>query len=138
MNKQNLKPFSKKEDEMVSVLGVAGAALSITCLFQHFYFTTNGWQVWVMAVVYIYSTISYILTTKKNRFCAVLLIIAAILLFVNEVVLFMVGVSTPVVMLLFVFTIITIVLLYMENIPAKLKQKFLLESQDEDFWKNKL
>lgn len=138
MNKQNLKPFTKKEDEMVSVLGVVGTALSLTSLFQHFYFTTNGWQVWAMALVYIYSTIAYILTVKKNRFCGVLLIIAAAKLFIIEVLLSLMGVTTPVVMLLFVFTIITIVLLYMENIPAKLKQKFLLESKDEDFWKDKL
>lgn len=138
MNKQNLKPFSKKEDEMVSVLGVVGTALSLTSLFQHFYFATNGWQVWTIAIAYIYSTIAYILAVKKNRLCGVLLIIAAVLLFINEILLFFMGVSSPVVMLLFVFTIITIVLLYMENIPAKLKQKFLLESQDDDFWKDKL
>ena len=129
---------SKKEDEFCSVTGVAGIALSITCLLQHLYFMHSLWITWIIAFVYVLSIVGYVLLVQKSRFAPVSIIVIAALLFCDEILLLLLLTFSPVVLLLMLYSIVIAVLLYMEDIPTKLKTQYLASKTDEDFWKDKI
>lgn len=142
MKTENKKPvlskLSKKEDEYITVAGVVGAALSLTALLQHFYFTNTSIWATLMLIPYTFTFISYVLLAAKNKAAHVFLFISIFLLFIAEILILLQSVYTPIVMLVFIYTLIVVVLLYTENIPKKLKERFLSKKKEDDFWSDKL
>ncbi len=142
MKTENKKPslpkLSKREDEYITVAGIVGAALSLTALLQHFYFTNTSIRATLMLIPYTFSFIAYVLLAAKNKSAHIFLFICIFLLLLSEILILLQSIYTPIVMLVFFYTIIVVVLLYSENIPQKLKERFLSRKKDEDFWSDKL
>ena len=137
MSSTNLK-LTKKEEEFCVVAGIAGILLSITCLLQHLYFMYSLWITWLIAAVYILSIVAFVLLVRKNKFAPILLIIGASLLFINEILLWLLLTFSPAVLLLLLYSIVITVLVYTEGLPKKFKALSLASKTDEDFWKDKL
>jgi hypothetical protein len=137
MAASNLK-LTKKEEEFCAVAGIAGVALSVTCLIQHLYFMYSLWITWLIAGVYVFSIIAFILMVRKHRFSPVCIIVNAALLFINELLLWLLLTFSPAVLLLMLYSIIMAVLIYTEGLPKKFTALSLASKNDEDFWKDKL
>lgn len=133
----NLK-LTKKEEEFCAVAGIAGILLGVTCLLQHLYFMYSLWITWLIAAVYVLSIVAFILLVRKNKFAPVLLIISASLLFINEILLWLLLTFSPAVLLLLLYSIVITVLVYTEGLPKKFTALYLASKTDEDFWKDKL
>jgi predicted membrane protein len=138
MDKNVQNKLTKKQEEFCVVAGVAGAALSITCLLQHFYFMYSLWFTWLMAFVYIFSTVAFILLARKSRFAPICIIITAVLLFIDELLLVLSLTFSVVVVLLMIYSIVMIVLIYMDNLPQKFKAIAAEKEAENNYWKDKL
>jgi len=133
-----LNPLTSRQQDLCSYAGTFGALLGITCLVQHMMITRAHWITFAMTGVYIFIIISYILLAFQQTISPVLLIASAILSMATEWVLIKNYVFSLVVLLLFIYSVVIVVVIYIEQIPALLKQKALARRAEEEEWRGKI
>ena len=91
-----------------------------------------------MIAIYLFAIVSFVLLALQKSVAPLLLIISCVLVFLAEAVLVISFVFSLVVFILLVYTIIMTVIIYMEQLPKRLKEKALLIRSEEDSWQGKL
>lgn len=131
-------PLNTRQQDTCSYAGLFGALLALTCLIQHIVITRAHWITFMMLGIYIFVITAFVLLALQKSAAPVLLIIAASLSFIAEVILIRNGVFSLAVLLLFIYNVVIVVIIYMEEIPLLLKQKSLAMKAEEELWKDKI
>jgi len=130
--------ITEKQQEFFTYTGTFGALLGATCLVQHMAISRDHWIAYAMMLIYIFSILGFALLALKKVSAPVLLIVSTVLVLVAEVILIKSFVFSLVVLLLFLYSSVIVVLLYVEQLPKKLKQQALAEKMENEIWKDKI
>jgi hypothetical protein len=133
-----VQPFNQKDENLCEYTGLFGILLSLTCLIQHFVVTRSLWITQLMTVGYIFAIIVFLLLALKKPAAPVLLIISAVFSFITQIIWVKGFAFSLVVLLLVLYTAVAVVVLYVEQLPQKLKQKRLAEKEEEELWVGKI
>lgn len=91
-----------------------------------------------MIVLYLFIIVSFLLLALQKSLAAALLIIGAAFSLVLQYVWMMSAVFSLVVLILFLYHVVLIVILFTEQIPARLRQKRKAEIEEERKWAGKI
>jgi hypothetical protein len=134
-----LNPLTSRQENICTYGGTFGVLLTITCLIQHFIIANpQHWLFNVMAPCYLFCILSFLFLAFQKPVAIVFLSISGVLALLMEVVWIRDAAFSLVVLLLFVYLVIMIVVLFTEQIPARLKQKRLAEIEEEMKWAGKI
>jgi ABC-type glycerol-3-phosphate transport system permease component len=89
-------------------------------------------------IIYIFSILGFVLLALKKVSAPVLLIVSAVFVLIAELILIRSFVFSLVVLLLFLYSTVIVVSLYVEQLPKKLKEQALAEKIENEMWKDKI
>lgn len=104
------------KETTIELLGVAGFFTTAGGIIQSFIFLKFSWVLLVALVVYTIVFCSYMMFYKMNPLSVVALLVSAILLFLLQVLFLLGGGILWLSVVLCIFTIITIVLIYIQEL----------------------
>ena len=130
--------LTNKQQEFFAYTGTFGALLATTCLVQHMAIARDHWVAHTMMFIYIFSILGFILLALKKVFAPVLLIISTFLVLLAEALLITNFVFSLVVLLLFLYSTVIVVLLYIEQLPRKLKEQAMAQKMEAQIWKDRI
>jgi hypothetical protein len=133
-----MSKLTTKQQEFFAYTGTFGALLAITCLIQHLVIARDHWIAHTLTFIYIFSILDFILLALKKAFAPVLLITSTVLVLLAEAILITSFVFSLVVLILFVYSTVIVVLLYIEQLPRKLKEQALAERMEAEMWKDRI
>lgn len=118
--------------------GIFGVLLSLTCLVQHIAVAIPGKITNPMIPGYIFAIAAFTLLGLQKSYAVILVIISAANAAFTEWQWMKHYSFSLVVLMLFIYHVIIIVSMYVEQVPERLKQKRLAEKEEEDLWKDKI
>lgn len=130
--------LTSKQQDLCGYSGTFGALLSFTCLVQHLAISNPHWISFTLLAMYFFVAASFILLAFQKSIAPVLLIISCIVTFLAEATLIISFVFSVVVVLLFIYTLVITVVIYMEGLPKRLKEKAILIKAEREAWKGKI
>ena len=131
-------PLTPWEKNLCEYGGIFGVLLSLTCLVQHIAVAIPGKITNPMIPGYLFAIVAFVLLGIQKSYAIILVMISAVYSAFNEYQWMKHYSFSLVVLLLFIFHIIVIVAIYVEQVPEKLKQKRLAEKEEEDAWRGKI
>ncbi len=128
------------QEDTCTYTGIFGALLSLACVFQNLvYFRTFDHIVpAIMLGVFLFSTTCFVMLAMQRFQAPVMLIVSAALVLCTEMVLTLTAVFSLLVLLLFLYNVTLVIVLYVDQLPARLKQRALAMKAEEDNWKGLL
>ena len=130
--------ISKENENTCVIMGIFGVLVSLTCLIQHLTIIAENWLSFLILAVYLLPVIGYILLMKKSRFTDVFLWITVSLLAVTIVLYLFSNVFSLILILLFVYTVISLVLIYILGIKREMNLKYNSSIADQMEWAGKI
>ena len=118
--------------------GLFGAMLSATCLIQHIAIAGDHWMAYTLMGVYFKAMLAFILLSFRRVLSPILLIISSVLVMAALCFVLISGVYSLVLILLFLYCTVMTVVIYMERLPAGLKERALLKREEELAWRDKI
>ncbi|MEK7224443.1 MAG: hypothetical protein AAB221_02025, partial [Bacteroidota bacterium] len=118
--------------------GIFGVLLSLTCLVQHIAVAIPGKVTNPMIPGYVFAIAAFTLLGLQKTYAIIFLIISGCSAAFTEYQWMKHYSFSLVVLLLFIYHVIIIVTLYVEEVPERLKQKRYAEKEEEDLWKGKI
>jgi hypothetical protein len=118
--------------------GFGGVLISATCIIQLMVYGTSFWMIYLFYGVLLFAATSFVLLALQKSSSPILLFATTLLSFGIEVVITWNYVFSLVIVLLFMYSVIISTLLYVEEIPKKLKQRRMALIADEAQWVGKL
>jgi hypothetical protein len=128
--------LTKKQENFLDNAGLFGLLISLACLFQHFYFMITGWITISIIGVYLLSVVSFFMLMRKHDKAPIFLLISTVLIFCTLLLLMLSLAFSPVLLLLLVYSLIIVILTYVNGYPALLTKRKLAIKAEEDKWKN--
>lgn len=136
MNSEN--ELTDRQKNICEYGGLFGILLSLTCLVQHLVAAIPNAITNPMIPAYLLAIAAFLLLAMQKPVCLFFLISSAFLSLVIEWRWMTHYAFSLVVLLLFLYHVIIIVILYTEQIPARLKQIKAWKEAEEDHWKDKI
>jgi hypothetical protein len=133
-----MEGLTTKQQDLCGYSGTFGALISLTCIVQHIIITTGHWITFVMLAMYLFVMASFILLAFQKNIAPGFLVVSCIFAFLTEGLLVLSGVISVAVILLFIYTLIITIVIFMEQVPKGLKEKALLLKAEEDSWAGKI
>jgi hypothetical protein len=133
-----MNTLTNKQKDICAYTGLFGALLNATCLIQLMIIIRDHWISYALLGVFLFSTLAFILLGLLKSIAPWLLIICATFLFAAELVFLTSGVFSLVVILSFIYSVVIVVVLFIERLPQKLKEKALAERTEAMAWRDKL
>lgn len=130
--------LTTRQKDICSYAGAFGILLSLTCLIQHIMITRSHWITFVMLGIYFFAALAFFLLALQKQIAPLLLIISTALAFIAQVILMRHGLFSLVVVLQLLYHVIVVVIIYVEQIPKRLKLKAQLLRQEEENWRDKI
>ncbi|MDZ4795136.1 MAG: hypothetical protein SGI83_12725 [Bacteroidota bacterium] len=130
--------FSEQELNLCEYGGAIGVLLSLTCLIQHLVVTVNNWITQSLVPGYLFAMVALLLLALKKTVAPVFLIISTILSMIIVFVWTKHQAFSAVVIALLLYHIVLVVGLYVEQVPAKLKENKQAQKAEEDAWAGKI
>lgn len=130
--------LTNKQQEFFTYTGTFGVLLATTCLVQHLAVARDHWIAHTLMFIYIFSILGFIFLALKKAFAPLLLIISTFFVLIAEALLITSFVFSLVVLLLFLYSTVIVVLMYIEQLPRKLKEQVLAEKMEADVWKDRI
>ncbi len=131
-------PPTNRQQDICSFGGVIGLLLSLTCLVQLMIYGTSYWLVPVLMGIYIFTAIAFLLLVLQKPVAPLLLIISAVLLLLAELIWIRARSFSLVVLLLFLYCVLAVIFIYIEQVPAALRQKQLALREEAEQWRGKI
>ena len=129
---------TNKQQDICSYTGSFGALISSACFIQLMIISREHWLAFVLLGINVFAILAFILLALQKAIAPWLLIAVAVLLFLAELIYIFSGVFSLVVLLSFFYTVVIVVVLFVEQIPQKLKEKALAERAEALIWKDKI
>lgn len=134
-----MSSLPEKDQQFCSWIGLSGLGISVTCLLQHLGFMNYSvWMAYAIIPVYIFSIIAFSLLIAKSPAAPVCILISAILVFLDEVYVFLTLTFSLILLMLVLYSVVVTVLVYVNGLPARLRQFARQQRSEDDFWKDKL
>jgi hypothetical protein len=130
--------LTTRQKDLCEYGGIFGVLLSLTCLVQHIVVAIPGKITNPMIPGYLFGIVAFVLLGMQKSYAIILVIISAAYSVFNEFQWMNHYSYSLVVLLLFIYHVIIIVFVYVEKVPEKLKQKRLVEKEEEDQWRGKI
>lgn len=138
MSSSNNTIFSERQLNLCEYGGAFGVLLSLTCLIQHLVVTVNNWITQSLVPGYLFAIVAFLLLALKKTAAPVLLIISGVLSMIIVFVWTKHQAFSAVVIGLLLYHIVLLVGLYVEQVPAKLKENQQAKKTEEDAWAGKI
>lgn len=130
--------LTNRQKDLCSYGGAFGILLSLTCLIQHIMITNAHWLTFMLLGIYLFSALSFFLLALQKHIAPLLLIISTGLSFIAQVILMRHALFSLVVVLLLMYHVVTVVIIYTEQIPERLKLKAQLLKEEKENWRDKI
>lgn len=130
--------LTKRQKDFCEFAAIAGGLLTLTCLVQHLIVAIpNTLTNWMIAP-YPFMIVAFLLLGLQKPVSVIFVIVGAALSAILEYLWITHFAFSLVVLLLFMFHTVIVVVLFMENIPTKLKLKRAAQKAEADEWANKI
>lgn len=130
--------LTERQKEICQYAGAFGILLTLTCLIQHLVVARSVWLSYVMLIAYVMALVSFLLLALLKHIAPWMVIVSGVLAIGLQMIWMMSGLFSLTVLMLFIYHVIIIVMLFTEQIPARLNEKRRLEIQEEMEWYSKL
>lgn len=130
--------LTNKQKDFCSYSGLFGALISATCFIQLMVISRDHWLAFVLLFINVFAILAFILLALQKAVAPWLLIAVAALLFLAKVIYIFSGVFSLVVLLSLLYSVVIVVLLFIEQLPQKLKEKSLAQKAEALTWKDKI
>jgi hypothetical protein len=133
-----MNTLTNRDKDICGYGGALGILLSLTCLIQHLIITRSHWVVTLMTCIYLFSIVSFSLLAAQKWVAPIVLIINTALVLTAEIILMRHGVFSLAVIFLFIYAAILTVIVYVERLPIKLKERLMSLRAERELWRDKL
>ena len=130
--------LTSKQQDLCTILGSFGAMLSAACFVQLTVISKDHWLAFVLLGINAFAILAFILLALQKAVAPLLLIAVAALLFLAKLVYIFSGVFSLVVLLSFLYSVVVVTVIFVEQLPKKLKEKALAEKAEALVWKDKI
>lgn len=128
----------KKHQSICSNFGVFGILIAATCLIQQMIFSAGTWLSFTLAGIYLFAISAFLMLALQKTASPVILIVSTVLSLCAQAILTITLAISPVVMILFIYSLVAVVVVYMEEVPKKLREKALAVKMDELAWRDRI
>ena len=133
-----LDPLTNSQLNICAYGGGFGVLLALTCFIQLMIVGSEGWRVNLILVIYLVAAASYLLLALQKHFAPPLLIVSAVLVLLAQILWLLSLAFSFVVILLVIYSIVMVVLVYADQIPAQLKRRKQALAAEEASWNGKI
>ena len=133
-----LDPLTYRQKNFCEYGGIFGVLLSLTCLIQHIAVVIPGKITNAMIPGHLFAIVAFTLLGLQKTYAIIFLIISGVYAAFSEYQWIKHYSFSLVVLLLFIYHILIIVAMYVEQIPERLRQKRQVEKAEEDEWRGKI
>jgi len=130
--------LTSKQQDICTYSGSFGAMISAACFVQLMVISRDHWLAFVLLGINAFAILAFILLALQKAVAPMLLISVAALLFLAKLVYIFSGVFSLVVLISFLYSMVVVALLFVEQLPKKLKEKALAERAEAMAWKDKI
>jgi hypothetical protein len=132
-----MNTLTNKQQDVCTYTGLFGVLLNTTCLIQLLTIIREHWISYALLAVYSFSVVAFSLLGLQKAIAPWLLILCAIFLFIAEIVFLFSGVFSLVVLLSFMYSVVIVAVLFIEQFPKKLKEKAQAEKAEAMAWRDR-
>jgi len=129
---------TNKQQDLCGYCGTFGALIALTCVVQLLVIGNAHWIVYSLLAIYLFIMTSFILLALQNSLAPPLLIVSSVLSFVAEGTLILTYLFSFIVIVLFLYSVTITVVIFMEQVPKRLKEKAQLIKAEQDDWAGKI
>jgi len=133
-----MSQLNQNQQDTCIYTGIFGAMLGATTLVQHVMITKQHWITFALLFIYLISIITFIMLATQKHYAPLLLIVSTALVFVAEAFLIISGLFSLIVLLLFTYSVVMIVILYVGEYPQKLRGKEMARRAEELAWRERI
>ena len=126
------------QKDFCAYTGFFGVLIGLTCFIQHLSIFRSHWITTTLTFFYVIVIVSFLLLALKKPIAPVLLIITGIISLLIEALFLAAGLFSLAVLLLFLYNVVIVVLLYMEEIPKRLRILAQHEKKEREEWAGKI
>ena len=112
--------------------------ISAACFIQLMVISKDHWLAFVLLGINAFAILTFILLALQKTVAPLLLIAVAVLLFLAKLVYIFSGVFSLVVLLSFLYSVVVVTVIFVEQLPKKLKEKALAEKAEALAWKDRI
>jgi len=127
-----------KQQDICGYCGTFGALISLTCIIQLLIIANAHWIPLALLVIYLFIMSSFILLSLQKPVAPPLLIISSVLSLIAEVTLILTYLFSVIVILLFIYCVTITAVIFMEQIPKRLKEKAQIVKAESETWAGKI
>jgi len=130
--------LTSKQQDICTYSGSFGAMISAACFIQLMVISRDHWVAFLLLGINLFAILAFILLALQKPVAPLLLIAVAALLFLAKLVYIFSGVFSLVVLISFLYSMVVVAVLFVEQLPKKLKEKALAEKAESLVWKDKI
>ena len=130
--------LTNKQQDICTYSGSFGALLSAACLVQLMVISRDHWLAFVLLGINAFAILAFILLALQKAIAPGLLVAVAVLLFLAKLTYIFTGVFSLVLLLSFFYSVAVVAVLFVEQLPKKLKERALAEKAEALVWKDKI
>ena len=133
-----MNTLTNKQQDICSYSGLFGALISTACFVQLMIISRDHWVAFVLLGINVFAILAFILLALQKAIAPWLLIAVAALLFLAKLIYLFNGVFSLIVLLSLMYSVVIVAVLFVGQLPRKLKAKALAERAETLTWKDKI
>ena len=122
-----MNTLTSKQQDICTYSGSFGAMISAASFIQLMMISRDHWLAFVLLGINLFAILAFILPALQKAVAPWLLIAVAVLLFSAKLVYIFSGVFSLVVLISLFYSIVTVAVFFVEQLPKKLKEKAVAE-----------
>jgi hypothetical protein len=130
-------PTSKQQD-LCGYCGAFGALIALTCIIQLLIIANVHWIAFTLLAMYLFIMSSFTLLALQKPVAPLLLIISSVLSFIAEATLILTYLFSVIVIVLFIYCVTITAVIFVEQIPKRLKEKAIMIKAERKTWAGKI
>jgi hypothetical protein len=130
--------FSSRDQDLCNYTGLFGVMISSVCLIQHFFITNPAWITGIIAAIYLFSIVSFVLLAIQRSVAPVLLIVVSILVLMAELIVLGHGLFSVILLLLCIYSLVVTIYIYVDGVPSRLAHRAAAKRIEEQQWQGKI
>lgn len=129
---------TNKQQDFCAYCGIFGVLISLTCIIQLLVIAEAHWIPFTLLCMYVFVLTSFILLALQKPVAPLLLIISSFLSLLAEAALILTALFSAIVIIQFIYSVVITVVVYMDEIPKRLKEKAALLKAEKESWAGKI
>jgi predicted membrane protein len=132
------RSLSKSKQDFCSYAGTFGVLIGLTCLVQHTLMKGEAWATYLLAGIYIFSIVAFLMFGIQHVISPGLLVISSSLIFFAEMLLIVNGIYSLIVLVFLIYALVITIYSFVEGVPKLLKLKAQAIREEEQEWSGKI